>query len=373
MKIALVHDQLQEFGGAERVFLALKKIYPSADIFTAFVNKKNLAYHAPNSKNWNIKTSWAARIPFFGKLYSPLRFLAPLIWESFDFTGYDLVISSSGWYMSKGIITKKPTIHISYVHHQPRYLYGYETAVEWQKYFAVRIYAHIINHRLRIWDFYSTKRPDYLIANSEETKRRIQKLYRRDSKVIYPPVEIPPLSEIKKYEDKNSYYVTVSRLGKAKHIDILIKAANTMNFVLKIIGTGRDEAYLKSIAGPTVEFLGYVEDGEFANIYKSAKAFLFASRDEEFGIAPVEAMGYGVPVIAYRSGGLIETVKDGENGYLYNELSPTSLVEKIKKIESLSLKENLTMRENTRLRSEKYSSSKFEEQIAKFVNEKVGL
>ena len=107
MKIALVHDQLQEFGGAERVFLALKKIYPNSDVFTSFINKHELVKHAPDYKSWNIKTSWGSFVPFFGKLYSPLRFLAPQIWESFDFSKYDLVISSSGWYMSKNIKTKK--------------------------------------------------------------------------------------------------------------------------------------------------------------------------------------------------------------------------------------------------------------------------
>ena len=375
MKVALVHDQLQEFGGAERVFLALKKIFPESDVFTSFYNVNSLDKHAPDWRNWNIKTSWASRIPFFGRLYSPLRFLAPSIWESFDFTGYDLVITSSGWFMSKGIIThstgsgraKSKPLHVCYLHHQPRYLYGYETAVEWQRYWPVRIYAHIINHFLRIWDYQSSQRPDYIIVNSEETKRRVKKFYRRDSTVIYPPVSIPKQITNNKSQITNNHYITISRLTKAKHIDLLIQAANEMKFKLKIIGTGRDEEYLKSIAGPAVEFLGNVLDSDFPKFLGNAKAFLFASRDEEFGIAPVEAMGYGTPVIAYKSGGLIETVHDGTNGYLFDELSADSLIQKIKQLEKLNNQEMLEMRKNARRESEKYSEERFRKEILEFV------
>lgn len=370
MKIALVHDQLQEFGGAERVFLALKKIYPSADVYTAFYDRKALQKNAPDYKDWNITVSWAAHIPFFKKLYSPLRFLAPAIWESFDFSKYDLVISSSGWYMSKNIKTHGSTTHISYVHHQPRYLYGYETAMEWQKHLPIRIYAHLINHKLRIWDYIGSQRPDFLVVNSDETKKRVQKFYRRSSTVIYPPVDIPAKLTTQLTREPK-YYVTLSRLAKAKHIDVLIKAANKKKFKLKIVGQGRDAEYLKSIAGPTVEILGYLDDSEFEKLFVNAKAFLFAAVDEEFGIAPVEAMGYGVPVIAYASGGLKETVKDGVNGYLFDELSQDSLIAKINKLESLSKKEYLTMRKNARSESEKYSFKAFKQNITSIVNSKI--
>lgn len=365
MKIAIVHDQLQEFGGAERVFISLKKIFPKAGVFTAFLNEESLNKNIPDWRKWNIRTSWVASIPFFGKLYSPLRFLAPKIWESFDFTDYDLVISSSGWYMCKGVITKKPTLHICYLHHQPRYLYGYETAVEWQRYFLVRIYAHIVNHFLRIWDFKSSQRPDYFIVNSEETRRRTQKFYRRDSTVIYPPVSIP--KETKTETETKKYYVTVSRLARAKHIDLLIKTANKMKFKLKIVGGGRDEEYLRSIAGLTVEFIGNVSDEKLPKLLAGAKAFLFASVDEEFGIAPVEAMGYSTPVIAYKSGGLMETVQEGVNGYLFDKLTEDSLTEKIKKLEKLPKEKYLEIRKNARKISENYSEDKFKERILSFI------
>jgi len=371
MKVAIVHDQLREFGGAERVLVVLKKVFPQADIFTTTYSARLLGSHKNLVKKWNIKTSWFGKIPFFNRFYSPFRFLTPLIWESFDFSGYDLVISSSGSWMSKGIKTDKPTIHISYIHHPPRYLYGYETAIEWQKYLPVRIYAYIVNHFLRIWDFQSSQRPDFLIANSVETQKRIRKFYRRDSFVIYPPVDIPEKLANQSTCKPDNYFITVSRLAKAKHIDILIKAANKKGFYLKIIGTGRDEEYLKSIAGPTVEFLGNIRDKDFYRFFSKAKGFLFASRDEEFGIAVVEALGYGLPVIAYRSGGIPEYINNGKNGYLFEKLEDNSLIAKITTFDKLSKKELMAMRRNARLTAEKFQVKVFEKKILQLVNSKI--
>lgn len=363
MKIALVHDQLQEFGGAERVLIALHDIFPKAPVYTAFLNPKTAKKNINDFYKWNIVTSWAAKIPLIGKLYSPLRFLAPSIWESFDFSEFDVVISSSGWYMCKGIKTSKPTVHISYIHHPPRYLYGYETAVEWQKYWPVKIYATIVNYFLRKWDYSSSQRADVFIANSEETKRRIKKLYNRDSTVIYPPVNIPKVSSIKYQVPSIEYYVTVSRLGKAKHIDLLIQTANVNKLNLKVVGKGRELDYLKSLAGDTIEFITDAPDQQRDSLLKDAKAFLFASVDEEFGIAPIEAMGFGTPVIAYDSGGLKETVSHGLNGFLFKELSAESLYEEIKKLKALSEGKYLEMRKNARKESEKYSFEVFRKKI----------
>lgn len=366
LKVALVHDQLREFGGAERVLVAFKKIFPQADIYTTTYDLNSLGVHKKIFKNLNIKVSWFGKIPIINRFYSPFRFLTPFIWESFDFSRYDLVISSSGSWMSKGIITKKPTIHISYIHHPPRYLYGYETAVEWQKYWPIKIYGYIINHFLRIWDFQSTKRPDFLIANSIETQKRIEKFYRRKSTVIYPPVSI---TKNPNYQIPTAnYFITISRLARPKHIDILIKAANKMKFNLKIIGTGRDEKYLRSIAGATVEFLGNLPDEKFKEIISNAKAFLFASRDEEFGIACIEAMGYGIPVIAYNSGGIPEYLKNGVNGFLFDLLDPVSLINKIKILNNLSAEKYLQIKKNARKTAEKFSEENFKKNILNFIN-----
>ncbi|MEK7597826.1 MAG: glycosyltransferase [Patescibacteria group bacterium] len=372
MKVALAHDQLREFGGAERVLVSLKKIFPQADIYTTTFDLNSLGSHKNLIKDWKVYVSWFGKIPFLNKFYSPFRFLTPLIWESFDFSKYDLVISSSGSWMSKGIKTNKPTIHISYIHHPPRYLYGYETAIEWQKYFFIKIYGYIVNHFLRIWDFTSSQRADYLIANSEETKKRIEKFYRRDSTVIYPPVDIPDkLDELDKLDKLSSYYLTVSRLARAKHIDVLIKTANAAKFNLKIIGSGRNEERLKQMAGTTVEFLGNLTDEEMKKIYRGAKAFLFASKDEEFGIAVVEAMGYGLPVIAFQSGGLTEYVINNKNGYLFNKLNESSLINKVNELTSLSEEKYLEMRKEARKTAEGFSEEKFKTKILDFIKNKV--
>ncbi|MCS6956752.1 MAG: glycosyltransferase [Patescibacteria group bacterium] len=366
LKVALVHDQLLEFGGAERVLVSFKKIFPQADIYTTSFNINSLGSHKNLFKNWKIYVSWFGKIPIINRFYSPFRFLTPLIWESFNFSKYDLVISSSGSWMSKGIKTKKPTIHISYIHHPPRYLYGYETAIEWQKYLPIKIYGIIVNHFLRLWDYQSSQRPDFLIANSIETQRRIEKFYRRKSTVIYPPVSIPKKTSNLKFKISN-YFIIISRLARPKHIDILIHAANKEKFNLKIIGTGREEKYLRSIAVKTVEFLGNLPDNQFEKIISGAKAFLFASRDEEFGIACVEAMGYGIPVIAYNSGGIPEYIIDGKNGFLFDQLNPISLINKIKKLNNLNKEEYLEMKKQARKTAEKFSEENFKKNILNFV------
>lgn len=363
MKIALVHDQLYEFGGAERVFFELKSIFPKADIYTAFVDTEKLRAVNPDSWDWKIHESWISYIPFITKLYSPLRFLAPFIWESFDFSAYDVVISSSGWYMSKGIITKPHTKHFSYVHHQPKYLYYYETARDWQKYWPVKIYGHFINHFLRTWDFVSSQRADILIANSHETRKRIQKFYRRDAVVIYPPIntDVPTQLDPK----QTSYYVTVSRLEQTKHIDLLIKSANQKKYSLKIAGTGRHEEVLRGLAGKTVKFVGRIPDEAFDDFFAGAKAFLYATVDEEFGMVAVEALARGVPVIAFASGGVIETIESGKNGFLFEKLTAPDLSAALEKFESLSNKELIEMRKHAVASARQYSKEEFKKQILK--------
>lgn len=369
MKIALVHDQLQEFGGAERVLYALHEIFPDAPIYTAFQNPAIAANNLPHYSSWDIRQSWASKIPWIGKLYSPLRFLAPMIWESFDFSMYDVVVSSSGWYMCKGIKSKKPTVHLSYIHHPPRYLYGYETAVEWQKYWPVKIYAYVVNAYLRRWDYHSSQRPDVLLANSQETRRRIRKLYGRDSTVIYPPVSIPPKHAAT--TDSQDYFITVSRLAKAKHIDLLIKTANKHRWRLKIVGNGRDLPSLQKIAGDTIQFVTQADDHLRDELLRGAKAFLFASVDEEFGIAPVEAMGFGTPVIALKSGGLIETVHDGVNGFLFDKLTDDALQFAVEELQKLSPAQYRRMRVTARKEAERYSYDRFKKEMLQVVEKSI--
>lgn len=368
MKTAIVHDQLLEFGGAERVLCALIKIFPKADIYTSTADLNRLGKHKNLFKDLNITESWFGRLPILKYYYSPLRFLTPLIWESFDFSEYDLVISSTGSWMCKGIITKPQTLHISYIHHPPRFLYYYQTAINWQKYAVVKVYGLIVNQFLRQYDFLASQRPDILIANSRETQLRIAKFYRRESEVIYPPVNIPTKLNASKTED---YYLTVSRLAKAKNIDLIIKAFNKLQLNLIIVGIGKDLKYLKSLAKNNIVFAGNVSDKQLESLYEKAKAFVFASQDEEFGIAPVEALGRSLPVIAYKSGGVKEYLIHNHNGLFFEKLEPESLIEQIKAFQTLNKDKLTQMKLNARKTAEKFSFDNFKQNILELISKKL--
>lgn len=369
MRIALVHDFLNEYGGAERVLEALSDLFPDAPIYTAFYKEGSQAWI--RFKNKTIKTSWVHNIPFFAtKLYSPLRFLAPLIWGSFDFSSYDVVIGSSGWYVTKGF-NKPPakgggkTIEICYCHTPPRWLYGYKTAVEWQRYWPVRVYAAIVGHFMRMYDYKSAQKVDHFIANSQEVAMRIKKFYRRESTVIYPPVTLPVSADKKK--KRGDYYFIVSRLVGAKGIDLAIEAANKLGIKLKIAGvpSGYKTSYeqLSQKAANNIEFLGFVSDTELVDLYSQAKAFLALAIDEDFGITPVESMLCGTPVIAYRGGGYLETVVDGKTGVFFDELTVESLTEAIKSFDKLRINTIDCIRQ-----AQKFSKDRFLKEIKEFVN-----
>src|SRR3990167_7512074 len=188
MKVALVHDYLKEYGGAERVLKTLSKMYPEAPIYTAFLVKGSTA--EKEFRNKEIYESWLAPLLKIWKLYSPLRFLTPLVWRSFDLSEYDLVITSCSWYITRGFKVGPKTKVIAYCHTPPRWLYGYETSVGFTKYWPVKVYSAIVGHFMRIYDFKTAQPIKYWIANSKNVQERIKKFYRKDSVVIYPPVEV---------------------------------------------------------------------------------------------------------------------------------------------------------------------------------------
>ena len=350
MRVALVHDYLKEFGGAERVLLALSEIWPKAPIYTAFYQKNSPAWERLKGKT--IIASWAQKIPFFSsRLYSSLRFLAPKIWSSFDFSQYDLVISSSSWYITKGFN------EICYCHTPPRWLYGYQTSMNWQKYWPVKIYGTIIGHFMRLYDFRQAQKVKHFIANSEEVKRRIWKFYRRESTVIYPPVDIS-VSQQHRVTVPQDYYLIVSRLVGGKGIELGIAAARKYGFKLKIVGSGS----LKIEPQKNVEVLGQVSDKELVKLYSQAKAFLALSRDEDFGITPVEAMACGCPVIAFNGGGYKETVIDGRTGILFDDYSVEGLWRAIKKFETIKIKPSDCLAQ-----AKKFSKERFKREIWNFL------
>jgi glycosyltransferase involved in cell wall biosynthesis len=363
MKVALVHDYLKEYGGAERVLEALTEIYPEAPIYTAFFVKDSSAGRAFVGKK--VITSWANSFLPVANLYSPLRFLTPLIWESFNFADYDLVISSASWYTTKSIITKPPTVHICYCHTPPRWLYGYQTAVEWKKFLPVRVYGQILAHFLRQYDFLAAQRVDYFLANSENTRHRIAKFYRREATVIYPPVNVEEIIRVTDNLKPEDYFLLVARLAGAKGLDLAIEAANKLKINLKIVGEPVglrwEEKRLKEEKAGTVEFLGRVSEESLWKLYGQCRALLALGYDEDFGITLVEAQASGRPVIAFRGGGYLETVAEGKTGEFFDEYTVESLIEKIK-----NFKEEKFDPEDCREQAAKFSKERFKQEITKF-------
>src|ERR1035437_7669090 len=366
MKVALVHDYIKEYGGAERVLEVLTEIFPDAPIYTSFYKVNSEAYK--HFKGKKILASWGQYLPFFGsRLYSPLRFLTPLIWGSFYLSGYDLVISSASWYIAKGF--KKPSdkfIEICYCHTPPRWLYGYNTSINFQKYAIIRIYARIVGHFMRLYDFKQAQKVDFFIANSKEVAGRINKFYRRDSKVIYPPVSLPKSTNIK----REDYYFIVSTIVGGKGLDIAVKAAIKAGFKLKIAGSPagyyfEHDKLVKNAQGK-VEFLGQVTDEELVKLYKGAKAFLALAQDEDFGITPVEAMLCGTPVIAFNGGGYKETVIDNKTGVLFDDYSKEGLMLALKKFEKTKINSKDCIEQ-----AEKFSKERFKNEIEDFINSRV--
>lgn len=360
MKIALVHDYLNEYGGAERVLSALADIWPEAPIYTAFYRHGSAAYE--QFKERDIRVSWAHYIPGFAeKLHSPLRFLAPHIWQSFDFSGFDAVISSSSWYITKGINVPQCTLHVSYIHTPPRFLYGYSTSIQYQRYPLIKLYAALVNKGLRQFDYESAQTVDVLVANSKEVQNRIKKFWRRDSTVIYPPVESNNF-QFSINKNRKNYYLTGGRLVGPKHFDLAIRAANELKLTLKIFGTGPEEAKLKVLAGPTVELVGKVDDVALSELYAGAAAFVALADDEDFGITPVEAMMAGTPVVAYWGGGYQESVIEGETGVFVNELTTAAVKQGMERITDFQF--SISKIQN---HAQKFSKERFMKEVKQLV------
>ena len=367
MQVALVHDYLIDYGGAERVLSQLHNIFPKAPIYVSIYRKKNLGNFAEEFKDAKIIQSWFGYLPYADRLISPFRFLLPLIWGSFNFSKYDLIITSSNWAVTKGL-AKGDTKEICYLHAPPRYLYGYDTSRNWSgKWFSklVDFYALVVNHFMRQYDFKKAQKVDYFIVNSKNVGKRVEKFYRRlDYKVIYPPVNVERFFAKENIpQDEKGYYLTGGRMVAAKNFDLIIKACKQARVKLKIFGDGPSKRLLEDEANKNIEFLGQVSDGQQINLYKNAKAFIVAQKDEDFGITPVEAAAAGCPTIAFKGGGYLETVVEGETGLFFPDLTVESLVETLTKFQRIKWNKSAMIDFARR-----FSKEAFKKQITTFVN-----
>ncbi len=364
MKIALVHDDLIQYGGAERLFEAMREVWPKADIYTSMTTWEG------SPKDRNPQTSFMQKLPFKEKLYRHYFPLYPLAFESFNLSEYDLVISSSTRF-AHGVITPPETLHICYMNSPGRMFW------EPQTYFEnfPHSFKFLLNPFLsyfRLWDYAAAQRVDRFIANAKTPQARIKKYYGRDSHVIYPFVDlkrfskdaasfparlafgdsvaggpnpsgsgpstrrVSPATASPDRFFRDDYFLIVSRLTAWKKIDMAIEACNQLKLPLKIIGKGPDFQRLKKFAGlpagrqvPTVELLGRLTDEEVVSYYQSCRALIFPQK-EDFGITPLEAQAAGKPVIAFKAGGALETVIDGKTGEFFYPQTAEALTKVLK-------------------------------------------
>lgn len=320
MKLALVHDYLSQDGGAERVLLALHELWPEAPIFVLFHDHNKINYLPLQ----NIHESFLAHLPFARSHYQWYLPWMPLATESHDLREYDVVISTSSIF-AKGIITGDHTLHISYCHTPPRFLWSeaksYVSDLKYNP--LIKLALPNLIHRLRLWDRLSVDRVDHFVANSHTVAERIHKFYRRDSEVIYPPIAVERFHPSTTIGD---YFLAGGRLVPYKRFDLLIKVCNRLRLPLKIFGTGPEFARLSRLAGSTVEMLGAISETKKAELMARARAFLHPQL-EDFGITPVESMAAGRPVIAYGKGGATETIIPGVTGVFFTEQTWESLLD----------------------------------------------
>jgi glycosyltransferase involved in cell wall biosynthesis len=316
MRIALVYDRVNKWGGAERTLLALHEIFPNAPLFTAVYSPRKALWAKIFPK---VVPSFLNNVPYFQDKHELLGTFTPIAFESFDLTGFDLVISVTSE-AAKGILTGPKTKHLCYMLTPTRYLWsGYDL------YFKNRLLRAIsrpIVNYLRRWDKIAASRPDKIIAISPEVQKRIHEYYGKPSKVIFPPIDLPGVVKDTK---RDNFFLIVSRLVTYKKVDLAVKAFNKLGLPLYIVGTGSAMWKLKLMAKKNIKFLGETTDRERNYYYDHCRALVFP-QEEDFGIVAVEAQAHGAPVIAYKAGGALDTVVDGVTGIFFLRQEVDSLV-----------------------------------------------
>ncbi|MFH1564912.1 MAG: glycosyltransferase [bacterium] len=361
--IALVHDYLTQQGGAENVFKIFMEIFSDAPIYTFFYDYKKFEYILAGKK---IHSSFLQKIPLIAKHYRWTLPFMPKITESFDFSSYDIVLSNTSAF-SKGIITNPKTKHICYCHTPTRYLW-----IDSEEYVRELKYNHLVKRiipfllkNLRQWDKKAAGRVDKYLTNSLEVHERIKKYYNRDSQVIYPPVDVDNyyLSDNVEIDPAKGYYLIGGRLVSYKRYDLVVISFNRMGIKLKIFGEGPEEQKLKKMARANIEFLGRINEKQKQELMSKCIAFVHP-QVEDFGITPVETMASGRPVIAYRAGGVKESVVDGITGEFFPEQTWESLAETVIKFRP----ENFDP-QKIRAQAEKFGVERFKREIREAVLE----
>lgn len=365
MKVALVYDRVNKIGGAERVIKALSEIWPEAPLYTSVYQKSSASW----AKSIRVITSPLNKIPFFRTRHEWLAWAMPQVFESFDLSEFDVVISVTSA-EAKGVITSPSTLHVCYLLTPTRYLWSHTFLYQQGEYvtnknWITRKLTPFIFSRLRIWDALAASRPDYFVAISKTVASRCLKYYRREvDAIIYPPVIDFPKANSRDIDLPADYYLLVSRLVPYKRIDLAIDVFNRNGKNLVIVGQGASRSQLKAKAKDNITFAGKVTQSKLSSYYAHAQALVFPA-EEDFGLVSVEAQSFGVPVIAYGKGGSAETVIDGKTGVLFKEQTSDALDNALKKFEKLSFRQ-----EDCIINARLYSVKLFKQKIANYVEEK---
>ena len=328
MKIAIVHDFLNQYGGAEKVIEALHDVFPYAPIYTSVYIPENM----PECfSKMDVRTSFMQKLPFLKKHFKKYLMLYPKAMESFDLSEYDVVLSSSSAF-AKGVRLKPKTLYICYCYSPMRFVWDYQSYIEKERFnwVTVKVLPFFIE-RLRKWDLKTNSGVNNFIAISKHIQNRITKCYGLDSDIIYPPVSTELFSIANEVKD---YFLVVSRINAYKRVDIVIDAFNKLGLPLRIIGDGPCRKQLQKISNPNIQFLGKVDTDKLVSNYRHCRALIFPG-NEDFGIVPVEAQACGRPVIAYGAGGALETVIENITGLFFSSLTSESLIETIQKFDRI--------------------------------------
>ena len=359
MRVAIAHEWLTTLGGSERVVETMLEIYPGSPVYTTFLSDRNL----PESvRSWDVRTSFVQKLPFVHKVSQKYIPLFPLAFESFDLSGYDVVITSSSA-CSKGVLTGPDALNICYCYTPLRYAWqpqldrrlGHANPV-------VKAANDLVVHYLRLWDRLASDRVDHFIAISNHVAARFAKFYRRESAVIYPPVDIERFPVVDCARD---YFLVVSRLVPYKHVELAIDAFTRLGLPLKIVGDGPERDRLRALAGPNVEFLGFVGEDDLPGLIQGCLALIFPG-EEDFGIVPVEAMAAGRPVIGLARGGLTESAVEGETAVMFREPTAASLIDAVSRFKP----EDFEPADLSK-HAAKFSKQRFKREFSEFVAAKV--
>lgn len=360
MNVAFVHDSLVEFGGAERVLAAMLSVFPQAHVYTGFYKPHLIQKFFPKLQRSQLHATWIQNVPIMWTHTSLFQSIAPFVWRTLDLSGFDLVISHTNHLMCNMVYVPHGVLHMQYIQSPPKNIFGIDPLTPWQRFTH---YEHYVKFHYKR----ALRATPHIVTNSHHTKRTLKRLFGVTASVLYPPVSEP--KALPRRATHPSYCLMVSRLDRGKNFELAIAACNQLRMPLKIVGITNEpryERYLRSIAGPTIEFLGFVDDSRIAPLYEKALCLMFPSYNEDFGIVPLEANAHGVPVIGFPGGGTKETVIEGKTGTFIHRRSVLALMEGIQRLQCMKF-DSLVLWNHAK----KFSYNQFKLALTRYVNEAI--